>query len=107
MPSHLDRTTTLWAPTLEWTIDALTLFPEAFDVEATAVFTHHATGHQITTGIFPLVENTWGFRFANSSVGTWTFLTNSHIDALSGHTGKVVIDDDPDAIGSLGHTGHW
>ena len=95
----------LWSPYLEWTIKSPT--KTAYETDAIAIFTHTDTGETIRTGIFPLSENVWAFRFANSTVGDWSFTTESADTALNGHAGQVTIAPNPAARGTLTHKGHW
>lgn len=101
------RTSQHWSPFIEWTIDAPTPGPDAYESDALAIFTHAETGESIKTGIFPLRENVWAFRFANSAPGDWSFKTTASIDALSGHSGTITVEPDPTTRGTLAHSGHW
>src|SRR5687768_8916750 len=87
----LDRIGSLFSPYLEWKLEHADHSGNPFDVEATAVFTHAASGETRTTGMFHDGGATWKFRFTGTRTGKWTFVTRSPVGALNGRTGSVVI----------------
>jgi hypothetical protein len=86
-----DRTGSLFSPYLEWKLEHRDHAGNPFDVEATAVFSHAASGETRTTGMFYDGEGAWKFRFTGTRTGKWTFQTRSSVAALNGKTGSVVI----------------
>lgn len=73
----------------------------AYDLDATATFTHTPTGQQITRGLYYDGGDTWRLRFTGLDSGEWTFQTNSADADLSGRTGKVQVTANADARGFL------
>lgn len=94
---------TQWSPFLQWTVVNPTWSGNAFDVRATAEFTHHPSGDTRRTGMFFIGGKTWAFRFTGTRTGKWLFVTSSEDEDLRGHTGKVLILPNPraDAHGFL------
>jgi hypothetical protein len=94
---------TQWSPFLQWTVVNPTWSGNAFDVRATAEFTHHPSGDTRRTGMFFIGGKTWAFRFTGTRTGKWSFVTSSEDEDLRGHTGKVLILPNPraDAHGFL------
>jgi hypothetical protein len=86
----------LWSPHLQWTVQNPSFTGNAFDVIATAEFTHGESGERRRTEMFFAEENTWAFRFSGTRLGQWSFVTTSEDEDLSGHTGKVIIEPNPD-----------
>jgi hypothetical protein len=86
----LDRAGSLFSPYLEWKLEHRDHAGNPFDVEATAVFTHPASGETRTTGMFYDGEG-WKFRFTGTRTGKWTFQTRSSVAALNDKRGTVVI----------------
>ena len=82
----------LFSPYLEWKLEDLDHSGNPFDVQATATFTHAASGETRTTGMFYDGNATWKFRFTGTRTGKWTFVTRSAASALNGKTGSVVIN---------------
>jgi CubicO group peptidase (beta-lactamase class C family) len=87
----LDRTGTLWAPYLEWSLENPSWQGNPFDVEATATFTHDGTGEERTTPMFYDGANTWKFRFTATRTGNWSFHTSSDDADLHGQRGAVAV----------------
>jgi hypothetical protein len=90
----LDRTGTLFSPCLEWKLENPDHPANPFDLEATAIFTHKASGETRRTGMFFDGNATWKFRFTGTRTGEWTFVTRSSAPALNGRTGAVSITVD-------------
>ncbi len=88
----MDRTGTLWAPYVEWTLDNPSYSGNPFDLIATATFTHPASGETRSTEMFYTGGTTWKFRFAGTKTGEWTFTTASTDVELAGHTGTITIN---------------
>lgn len=89
------KTVTLWEPYLEWNLSNSSWSGNAFDLIATATFTHVA-GEVITTGMFFANNDTWKFRFTGTKTGLWSFNTNSTDPELNGHTGTITVIENPD-----------
>jgi hypothetical protein len=68
----------------------------AFDLVATATFTHQGTNETRTTEMFFDENDTWKFRFTGTRIGQWNFTTSSGDQELDGHTGTVTITQNPD-----------
>jgi len=88
----LDRTGTMWAPYIEWTLDNPSYSGNPFDLIATTTFTHPASGETRITEMFYAGGTIWKFRFAGTKTGTWTFTTASSDKELTGHSGTVTIN---------------
>ena len=104
----MDRTGTLWAPYIEWSLDNPSYTGNPFDLVATVTFTHPASGETRITEMFYAGGTTWKFRFAGTRTGTWTFSTTSSDPQLSGHTGTVTINPntDPNINGFVTNNGN-
>lgn len=92
-----------------------------FDVVATAVFTHPASGDSAQTGLFWMGDGTYAFRFTPIRSGRWTWETQSETADLHGARGtldvaesdlagalvgagtKFALTDDGDLRGTLHH----
>ena len=93
---NMDREGTLWAPYLEWSLQNTDYAGNPFDVIAQATFTHIVSGETRTTGMFYVGDDVWQFRFSGTQTGEWTFTTTSDARALNGHSGRVIITENPD-----------
>jgi len=89
----MDRTGTMWAPYIEWSLDNPNYFGNPFDLVATATFTHSVSGETRTTEMFYAGATAWKFRFTGTRTGTWNFITESSDAELAGHTGTVTITE--------------
>ena len=90
-----DRTVTMWAPYLEWSLSNPTFSGNPFDVVASATFVHGTSGETRLTEMFYDGGNTWKFRFTGTRVGTWTFSTTSSDADLNGHNGTITVGPNP------------
>jgi hypothetical protein len=93
---ELDRTGTLWAPYMEWSVENPAWSGNPFDVEARVTFTHPASGEERTTLMFYDGGKTWKFRFTATRTGEWSFRTSSDDGDLDGKRGTVAIGPNPD-----------
>ena len=94
--NNLDsKTVTLWEPYPEWSLSNSSWSGNAFDLIATATFTHES-GEVITTGMFFADNDTWKFRFTGTKTGLWSFNTNSTDPELNGHTGTITVLENSD-----------
>ncbi len=84
----------LYHPYLEWKLENPSWDGNPFDLAADVEFTHVETREKRETGMFYLGHDRWGFRFAATKPGEWTFRTNSTDEDLDGHHGRVLIDRD-------------
>jgi len=91
----MDRTGTMWAPYIEWSLENPSYSGNPFDLVATATFTHSASGKTHSTEIFYAGTTTWKFRFTGTRTGIWHFTTTSSDTELAGHTGTVTITANP------------
>ena len=98
----------MWAPFLEWELTNDSYSGNPFDVMASAIFIHAESAEKRVTQMFYDGNNTWKFRFTGTRVGAWSFTTSSEDPELSGHTGAVTIEPNPnDKIkGFLTHRGN-
>ena len=87
---------TQWTTCLKWSVTNPSWTGSAFDVVATVEFTHQPSGDTRTTEMYYDGAATWAFRFTGTKQGTWTFVSASQDPDLDGHTGKVVIEPNPD-----------
>ncbi|MBL1276870.1 MAG: DUF5060 domain-containing protein [Ectothiorhodospiraceae bacterium] len=87
----LDRTGTMWAPYIEWTLDNTTYSGNPFDLVASVTFTHSDSGETHITEMFYAGGTNWKFRFTGTRTGLWSFNTTSSDPQLSGQTGTVTI----------------
>lgn len=92
---QLDKTGTMWAPYLEWSLPNESVEGNPYDVEATATFEHQGSAESVTTGMFYDGEGNYRFRFAGTRIGTWTFATSSGDPELDGKNGTVTITANP------------
>ncbi len=106
--SVLDRSTTMWAPYVEWNLTNETFEGNPFDVFAKAKFTHAESGKQNTSEMFYSGDSIWKFRFTGTKVGEWTFETESDDPELNGETGRIFVseNDNPEIKGLLTHVGN-
>ncbi|MBS3800476.1 MAG: DUF5060 domain-containing protein, partial [Thioalkalivibrio sp.] len=107
--------TTVWSPTLEWTLKNASYEGNPFDLVAKVEFTHEASNEHRVTEMFYAGEDTWKFRFTGTRTGEWRFTTQA--DGKDGTTedpelhakrGAVVVkpNPDPDARGFVTHLGN-
>jgi hypothetical protein len=94
---ELDRTGTLWAPYLEWSLENPSWPGNPYDLEASATFAHKESGEQRTTPMFYDGGNTWKFRFTATRSGSWSVRTSSAHEGLDGKRGTVTVQSNPDA----------
>jgi len=91
-----DRTATLWAPYVEWSLENPSYSGNPFDLVASATFIYvNESGTELETRItemFYAGGTTWKFRFSGTRTGTWTFKTTSSDNELNGHTGTVTVN---------------
>ena len=88
---------TQWFPYLQWTVDNPDWRGNAFDVQATVEFTHHASGEKRRTEMFFTGGKSWAFRFTGTRLGAWSFASISPDKDLHGFTGEVTITPNPHA----------
>lgn len=100
-----ENETTLFSPTLEWSVENPSWEGNPFDVAATAVFGHESRQETRTTQMFHTGGKTWKFRFTGTRVGRWTFSTRSDVPGLNGHSGTVAAKPNPDTVLSRGFVG--
>ena len=102
------QTITMYAPYAQFSLTNTSYTGNAFDLKAKATFTHHASGTQITTGMFYDGDTSWKFRFTGIQIGLWNFITTSEDPDLNGHTGSVTVlpNPDPTMEGFLTHHGN-
>lgn len=93
----LDKTGTLWAPYLEWSLDNPSYSGNPFDLVATVTFKHTASGETRRTEMFYNGGTTWKFRFTGTRTGAWTFTTSSSDSDLNGHSGNITINPNPNS----------
>jgi hypothetical protein len=93
---RLDRTGTLWAPYLEWSLPNPSYSGNPFDLVASTTFVHSASGEIRTTPLFYAGGDEWRFRFSATRTGAWTFTTSSDDPELHGHQGTVTIAPNPE-----------
>ena len=99
---------TMWAPFVEWSVENPTCEGSPFDLMAKVTFTHTDSGARHITEMFYAGGTTWRFRFTGTKAGEWTFTTTSEDPELSGHTGRVQVDPNPNPAirGFLTHQGN-
>ncbi|MFO8014903.1 MAG: DUF5060 domain-containing protein [Phycisphaerae bacterium] len=79
-----ENTTTMWSPTLEWTLENDSVDGNPFDLVARVTFTHESGKAQRVTEMFYAGGDAWKFRFTGTRVGTWAFRTQA--DGTAGTT---------------------
>ncbi len=93
--SDFDRSGTLWAPYIEWTLDNESYEGNPFDLVATATFVYAneagSAPETRTTEMFYAGGTSWKFRFTGTRTGTWNFTTSSSDADLGKKTGKITI----------------
>ncbi len=94
--AEMNKVGTLFTPVLEWSLDNPDYDGNPFDLVASATFTHTASAEQRTVGMFYAGSTVWKFRFSGTQLGDWTFTTASDDPDLSGHSGTVTIEPNPD-----------
>lgn len=95
--------TTLWSPTLEWTIDNDSYEGNPFDLVAKVTFTHESGENKHVTEMFYAGDDAWKFRFTGTRAGEWTFTTQADgrngttkDDDLHGRKGTINVRPNPD-----------
>ena len=86
-----------WSPYLEWSYTNSSTSGNAYDLIATATFTHSGSGEKHTTQMFHDGGSTWKMRFTATRTGTWTFTTSSSDGDLNGKSGTVTITANADS----------
>ena len=104
--ASLDRSGTQWSPYLEWSFNNPTHSGNAYDLIATATFTHASSGEKRTTEMFYDGADTWKLRFTATRSGTWTFTTTSADSDLDGKSGTVTIQANPGEPGFVTNFGN-
>jgi len=106
-PEALASTAELWEP-VEWSYSNPSYSGDAYDVLATATFTHTPSSDQIVTELYYDGGTTWKLRFTGIRTGEWTFTAASSDPELNGRTGSVTVqaNPDPDAKGFLTKQGN-
>ena len=97
-------TTTMWSPTLEWTLENASYDGNPFDLVARATFRHESGDEIRVTEMFYVGDDTWRFRFTGTRPGEWTFTTRAdgkegttNDPELHGREGTVTVEPNPDA----------
>jgi hypothetical protein len=101
-----DNTTTMWSPTLEWTLKNDSYEGNPFDLVAKVTFTHESGKETRLTEMFYAGADTWKFRFTGTRTGKWTFITKSGDSDLDGKSGTVTIranNEDAEIYGFMTH----
>ncbi|MBS3733898.1 MAG: DUF5060 domain-containing protein [Phycisphaerae bacterium] len=99
-----DSTTTMWAPTLEWTLPNDDSYDgNPFDLVARVTFTRKGGGTRVTE-MFYAGDDAWKFRFTGTRTGTWTFTTQAdgnngttNDPELHGRGGTITVKPNPNA----------
>jgi len=106
--------TTVWSPTLEWTLKNDSYEGNPFDLVAKVTCTHESGKEKRVTEMFYAGDDTWKFRFTGTRTGKWTFTTQADgrdgttkDDQLHGRDGVIVVkpNPDPDANSFLANDG--
>ncbi|MCB9508576.1 MAG: DUF5060 domain-containing protein [Deferribacteres bacterium] len=92
-----EKSSTLWAPFVEWSFDNPTYSGNPFDLRATATFMHQASGTTHRTSLFYDGGTTWKLRFTGTRTGEWRFTTSSADAELDGLSGIVTIAPNNDS----------
>ncbi|MDP6445259.1 MAG: DUF5060 domain-containing protein [Pirellulaceae bacterium] len=98
-----DRTGRQWAPFVEWSLPNATFDGNPFDLRASVLFTHEASGAKRKTEMFYAGASVWKFRFAGTLPGRWTLTTSSDDADLHGRSGVVTIAPDENTSGFVSH----
>ncbi|MCP4181685.1 MAG: DUF5060 domain-containing protein [bacterium] len=86
----------------EWNFNNPSWSGNAFDLIATATFTHTKTQEQIKTDMFYTgSNNTWTLRFTGTKTGEWSYTTTSTDSDLNNKTGKITVLPNPGVAGFL------
>ncbi len=96
---------TLWAPTLQWTLDNPGWEGNPFDLVATVTFTHDDSGATHATEMFYAGGDSWAFRFTGTAEGMWHWTSACGDPDLDGHTGSIWIEPNPGVNGFVDHDG--
>jgi hypothetical protein len=92
VPAEFGRSgTTMWSPTLEWTLKNPSHDGNPFDLVAKVTFRHESGKEARTTEMFYAADGTWKFRFTGTRTGEWTFTTRA--DGAGGTTRDLELDD--------------
>jgi hypothetical protein len=86
------RSTEVYGDYLEWSLTNNNYSGNAFDLDATATFTHQPTGQTITTPMFYDHDGRWKFRFTGTRVGQWSVQTHSADGDLNGWSGSITVN---------------
>ncbi len=86
------RSTEVYGDYLEWSLTNNNYSGNAFDLQATATFTHQPTGQTITTPMFHDRDGRWKFRFTGTRVGQWSVQTQSSDGDLNGWSGSITVN---------------
>ncbi len=115
VPAELSRSeTTMWSPTLEWTVKNPSHEGNPFDLVAKVAFKHEGGKEKRVTEMFYAGGETWKFRFTGTRTGRWAFTTQAdgadgttNDPELHGRSGTVTVEPNPDpkANGFLSHEG--
>jgi len=93
----LGDTAKLFEP-IEWTFNNPSHSGNAYDVVATATFTH-ATENSIVTELYYDGGTNWKLRFTGTATGLWLYTTSSSDSTLNGLSGSVTVTDNPGVAG--------
>ncbi|HJO92824.1 MAG TPA: cellulose binding domain-containing protein [Victivallales bacterium] len=86
----------------EWNFNNPSWSGNAFDLVATATFTHTQTQEKIKTDIFYTGSNNiWTLRFTGTKIGEWTYFTTSSDSDLNGRAGKITVLANPGVAGFM------
>jgi len=91
-----DKTGYLNEPYLEWEIQWN--YPEGedpYEVMAKAIFTNTSINERKISLMYYAGDNTWGFRFTGTRIGTWNLMTSGPGN-LGGHTATIDINPAPE-----------
>jgi hypothetical protein len=105
---NMNKSGTLWAPFLEWSLNNTKYTGNPFDVSATVTFTHETSGEQRKTEMFYDEDDTWKFRFSGTRTGKWIFKTISKNPDLNGKSGTITISPNHNSTikGFVAHVGN-
>ena len=100
------KSSTMWAPYIEWSIENKTYSGNPFDIIAKVRIKHQKSGKEHTTEMFYSGNDIWKFRFTGTEIGKWYFITESNDLDLNGKTGSIKIkkNNNSDIKGFLTHS---